>query len=81
MNTSPKPVRSLREQEKVVLAEGKEWMQERLQQKLQQQADRTGRVVLSTNAAVVRGNAANTPSVLISLQRVPIQTRHPRACV
>ena len=40
-----KPVaRSLREFEDEVLAEGQEWMRQRLQQKLQEQADRTGRV-------------------------------------
>jgi len=44
MNTSSEPARSLRELEEEVLAEGQEWMRQRLQQKLQQQADRTGRV-------------------------------------
>jgi hypothetical protein len=40
-----KPViRSLRELEDEVLAEGQEWMRQHLQQKLQEQADRTGRV-------------------------------------
>ena len=40
-----KPVaRSLREFEDEVLAEGQEWMRQRLQQKLQEQADHTGRV-------------------------------------
>jgi hypothetical protein len=37
-------VRALRELEDEVLAEGQEWMRQRLQQKLQEQADRTGRV-------------------------------------
>jgi hypothetical protein len=36
--------RSLREFEDEVLAEGQEWMRQRLQQKLQEEADRTGRV-------------------------------------
>lgn len=44
MNTLPEPARSLRELEDEVLAEGQEWMRQRLQQKLQQEADRTGRV-------------------------------------
>ena len=35
--------RSLRELEDEVLAEGREWMRQRLQEKLQQEADRTGR--------------------------------------
>jgi len=40
-----KPVaRSLREFEDEVLAEGQEWMRQRLQQKLQEEADRLGRV-------------------------------------
>jgi len=40
-----KPVaRSLRDFEDEVLAEGQEWMRQRLQQKLQEEADRTGRV-------------------------------------
>jgi hypothetical protein len=44
MSTQPQPARSLRELEDEVLAEGQEWMRQRLQQKLQEEADRTGRV-------------------------------------
>jgi hypothetical protein len=44
MNTDKQPARSLREIEEEVLGEGREWMRQRLQQKLQQEADRTGRV-------------------------------------
>jgi len=43
MNTENR-ARSLREIEDEVLAEGREWMRQRLQQKLQQEADRTGQV-------------------------------------
>ncbi len=39
----PRP-RSLREIEDEVLAEGREWMRQRLQQKLQEEADRSGQV-------------------------------------
>lgn len=35
---------SLREMEEEVLAEGREWMRRRLEEKLQAQADRLGRV-------------------------------------
>ena len=44
MNAETETCRSLREIEAEVLAEGREWMRQRLQQKLQQEADRTGRV-------------------------------------
>lgn len=44
MNAEQLTARSLREIEDEVLAEGQEWMRQRLQQKLQQEADRTGRV-------------------------------------
>jgi len=44
MNTEKQLARSLREIEDEVLAEGQEWMRQRLQQKLQEQADRSGRV-------------------------------------
>jgi hypothetical protein len=44
MNTEKQPARSLREIEDEVLGEGREWMRQRLQQKLQEEADRTGRV-------------------------------------
>jgi len=36
--------RTLREMELEVLAEGREWMKQRLQEKLQQEAERDGRV-------------------------------------
>jgi hypothetical protein len=44
MNNTGQPARPLREIEDEVLAEGQEWMRQRLQQKLQQEADRSGRV-------------------------------------
>jgi hypothetical protein len=44
MSTEKLTARSLRELEDEVLAEGQEWMRQRLQQKLQQEADRLGRV-------------------------------------
>jgi hypothetical protein len=44
MNQPNERVRSLREIEEEVLAEGREWMRQRLQQKLQEQADRHGEV-------------------------------------
>jgi hypothetical protein len=44
MNTEKPSARWLREFEDEVLAEGQEWMRQRLQQKLQQEADRSGRV-------------------------------------
>ena len=44
MNAEQHTARSLREIEDEVLAEGQEWMRQRLQQKLQQEADRLGRV-------------------------------------
>src|SRR5438093_9049609 len=44
MNSDQDAPRSLREIEMEVMAEGREWMRQRLQQKLQQQADRHGGV-------------------------------------
>ena len=44
MNTESSGVRSLREMELEVLAEGREWMRQRLEQKLQEEADRQGGV-------------------------------------
>lgn len=44
MNSEKEQVRSLREIEEEVMAEGREWMRQRLQQKLQQEADRHGGV-------------------------------------
>jgi hypothetical protein len=44
MNTENPRARSLREIEDEVLAEGRDWMRQRLQQKLQQEADRSGQV-------------------------------------
>jgi hypothetical protein len=45
--------RSLRHIEEEVLAEGREWMRQRLQQKLQQQADQHGRVFPPQRAAAL----------------------------
>ena len=44
MNSETNRPRSLREIEQEVEAEGREWTRQRLQQKLQEQADRFGRV-------------------------------------
>ena len=59
-----KPVaRSLREFEDEVLAEGQEWMRQRLQQKLQEQADRSGRVFPpQPTPAVVRPRQDDAPA-------------------
>ncbi len=59
-----KPVaRSLRELENEVLAEGQEWMRQRLQQKLQEEADRTGRVFPpQPTPSVVRARQDDAPA-------------------
>lgn len=44
MNSESDGTRSLREIELEVLAEGREWMRQRLEQKLQEEADRQGGV-------------------------------------
>lgn len=44
MNTEPGGPRPLREIEMEVMAEGREWTQRRLQQRLQEEADRHGGV-------------------------------------
>jgi hypothetical protein len=44
MNSEKEQVRSLREIEEEVLAEGREWMRQRLQEKLQKEANRHGGV-------------------------------------
>jgi hypothetical protein len=44
MSDKPPPRQTLREMELEVMAEGREWMRRRLQEKLQQQAEREGRV-------------------------------------
>ena len=44
MSDEPKSSRSLREIELEVLAEGREWMRQRLEEKLQQEAEGDGRV-------------------------------------
>jgi hypothetical protein len=44
MNSENKPVRSLREIEMAVLEEGREWTRRRLEQKLQEEANRHGGV-------------------------------------
>lgn len=44
MNQASNRGRSLREIEMEVLAEGQEWMRQRLEQKLQEEADRQGGV-------------------------------------
>jgi len=52
--------RSLREIEAQVWAEGQEWMRQRLQQELQQEADRHGRVFPPERpAALARQSAAD----------------------
>ena len=44
MNSENEAPRGLREIEMAVLAEGREWMRRRLEEKLQQEADRQGSV-------------------------------------
>jgi hypothetical protein len=44
MNTEPEQPRTLREIELEVMAEGREWTRKRLQQRLQEEADRQGGV-------------------------------------
>jgi hypothetical protein len=44
MNNEPTVPRSLREIEMEVMAEGREWTRQRLQQRLQEEADRHGGV-------------------------------------
>jgi hypothetical protein len=44
MNSENEAPRGLREIENEVLAEGREWMRRRLEEKLQQEADRQGSV-------------------------------------
>lgn len=44
MNTEPERPRTLREIEMEVMAEGREWTRQRLQQRLQEEADRQGGV-------------------------------------
>jgi hypothetical protein len=63
MNADKQPTRSLREFEDEVLAEGQEWMRQRLQQKLQEEADRTGRVFPPPpTPAVVRPRQDDAPA-------------------
>ncbi len=60
MNSEKEAGRTLREIEAEVLAEGQEWMRQRLQQKLQQEADRHGRVFPPRRpAALARQSAAD----------------------
>jgi hypothetical protein len=44
LNSEQQPARSLRDIEMEVLAEGREWTRKRLEEKLQQEADRRGGV-------------------------------------
>ena len=44
MNTEPERSRTWREIEREVMAEGREWTRKRLQQRLQEEADRQGGV-------------------------------------
>lgn len=44
MSDKPQRARTLREIELEVLGEGREWMRQRLQDKLQQEAEREGRI-------------------------------------
>jgi hypothetical protein len=59
MNTEPEQPRSLREIELEVMAEGREWTRKRLQQRLQQEADRQGGVFPPEPK---RGGASAEPS-------------------
>jgi hypothetical protein len=63
MNPETARARSLREIEDEVLAEGREWMRQRLQQKLQQEADRSGQVFPpQPTPSLARSGAAHAPA-------------------
>ena len=61
-----KPAQSLKEVEAEVLAEGREWTRQRLQQRLQAQAEEAGAVfpppaAPATSADVAHGGGKNNP--------------------
>lgn len=61
-----KKVQSLKEVEAEVLAEGREWTRQRLQQRLQAQAEESGAVFFpaatpATSAAVAHGGGKSVP--------------------
>lgn len=62
MKTDPKRPRSLREIEMEVEAEGREWTRQRLQQRLQEEADRHGQVFPPQRPAV--GASAHAPDAV-----------------
>ena len=63
MKRDKTPARSLREMEEEVLGEGQEWMRQRLQQKLQEEADRMGRVFPpEPTPSVVRPRPGDAPA-------------------
>lgn len=66
MDSETTPIRSLREIEEETLAEGREWMRKRLQQKLQEEADRRGQVF---PPEPTQGLAAAAPRVASAHQR------------
>jgi hypothetical protein len=62
-NSEQEAGRSLREIEVEVLAEGQEWMRQRLQQKLPQEADQHGRVFPPERpAALARQSPTDAPA-------------------
>jgi len=66
MNSEQMRPRFLREIEMEVEAEGREWTRQRLQQRLQEEADRHGEVFLPQRPAAV---ASATPSDAIAHRR------------
>jgi len=62
-NSEPEAGRTLREIEAGVLAEGQEWMRQRLEQQLQQEADQHGRAFPPQRpAAAARQSAVDAPA-------------------
>jgi hypothetical protein len=62
MNSGKDQPRSLREIEQEVEAEGREWTRQRLQDKLQQEADRYGRVFPPQRSSPVAQSNADDAS-------------------
>ena len=76
-NSEQEAARSLRDIEDEVLAEGQEWMRQRLQQKLQQQADQRGRVFPPRRpAAVARQNSPDAAAHQRRRRRTAGLARH-----
>jgi hypothetical protein len=76
-NSEMEAGRSLREIEAEVLAEGREWTRQRLQEKLQQEADRLGRVFPPQQpASLARQSRADVPAHQRRYRRTDSVARH-----